>query len=73
MYNDSKGKKITRWHPISYCSKHTSKSEAKYELFLLEFAALKYSLDEFKSYIYGSPIEIKTNCQASETAFYKRR
>ena len=49
------------------------KSEAKYELFLLEFAALKYSLDEFESYIYGSPIEIETDCQASETAFYKRR
>jgi transposase InsO family protein len=61
---DSNGKEVTRWHPISYCSKRTSKSEAKYEPFLLEFAALKYSLDEFEPYIYGSPVEIETDCQA---------
>ena len=61
---DTKGKEITRWHPISYCSKRTSKSEAKYEPFLLEFAALKFSLDEFEPYIYGSPLEIETDCQA---------
>jgi transposase InsO family protein len=61
---DSNGKEVTRWHPISYCSKRTSKSEAKYEPFLLEFAALKYSLDEFEPYIYGSPLEIETDCQA---------
>lgn len=60
---DTNGKEITRWHPISFCSKRTSKSEAKYEPFLLEFAALKYSLDEFAPYIYGSPIEIETDCQ----------
>jgi transposase InsO family protein len=61
---EGNGKEVTRWHPISYCSKRTSKSEAKYEPFLLEFAALKYSLDEFEPYIYGSPIEIETDCQA---------
>jgi transposase InsO family protein len=61
---DNNGKEVTRWHPISYCSKRTSKSEAKYEPFLLEFAALKYSLDEFEPYIYGSPLEIETDCQA---------
>ena len=61
---DTKGKEITRWHPISYCSKRTLKSEAKYEPFLLEFAALKFSLDEFELYIYGSPLEIETDCQA---------
>ena len=61
---DASGKEVTRWHPISFCSKRTSKSEAKYEPFLLEFAALKYSLDEFAPYIYGSPIEIETDCQA---------
>ena len=32
---------MARKHPISYCSKWTSKSEAKYEPFLLEFAVLK--------------------------------
>ncbi|GLB40100.1 hypothetical protein LshimejAT787_0706100 [Lyophyllum shimeji] len=61
---DSAGKEVTRWHPISYCSKRTSQSKEKYEPFLLEFAALKYSLDEFGPYIYGSPIEIETDCKA---------
>ena len=61
---NNNGKETTRWHPISYCSKRTSKSEAKYEPFLLEFAALKYCLDEFEQYIYGSPLEIETDCQA---------
>jgi hypothetical protein len=60
---DASGKETTRWHPISFCSKCTSKSEAKYKPFLLEFATLKYSLDEFAPYIYGSLIEIKTDCQ----------
>jgi hypothetical protein len=61
---DSNDKETTGRHPISYCSKRTSKSEAKYEPFLLEFAALKYSLDKFESYNYGSPLEIETDCQA---------
>jgi hypothetical protein len=61
---DNNSKEIMKWHLISYCSKHTSKSEAKYEPFLLEFAALKYSLDEFEPYIYGSPLEIEMDCQA---------
>ena len=62
-----------RWHPISFCSKCTSKSEAKYEPFLLEFAALKYSLDEFALYIYGSPIEIETDCQAPQDCLVQEK
>jgi hypothetical protein len=58
------GKEVLRWHPITYCSKRTSSSKAKYEPFLLEFAALKFCLDEFEAYTYGSPIEIETDCQA---------
>lgn len=61
---DTNSKETSRWHPISFCSKCTSTSEAKYEPFLLEFAALKFSLDEFAPYIYGAPIEIETDCQA---------
>jgi hypothetical protein len=61
---DNNGKEVMKWHPISYCSKCTSKSEAKYKLFLLEFATLKYSLDKFEPYIYGSPLEIEMDCQA---------
>ena len=64
MSNDSNGKEVTCWHPISYCSKHMSKSEAKYEPFLLEFTTIKYSLDKFEPYIYRSPIEIEMDCQA---------
>src|SRR6202050_3833904 len=51
-YVDSTGKERIRWHPISYCSKRTSKSEERYEPFLLEFAALKFCLDEFDPYIW---------------------
>jgi len=70
-YTDNTGKEQTRWHPISYCSKRTSKSEERYEPFLLEFAALKFCLDEFDPYIYGSPIEIETDCQALRDCLLK--
>ena len=61
---DKEGNKVSKWHPISYCSKRTSLSESRYEPFLLKFAALKYSMDEFSPYIYGTAVEIKTDCQA---------
>jgi hypothetical protein len=61
---NKEGKEVLRWHPITYCSKHTLSSKAKYEPFLLEFAVLKFCLDEFEVYTYGSPIEIETDCQA---------
>jgi hypothetical protein len=72
-YTDSSGKEQVRWHPISYCSKRTSKSEERYEPFLLEFAALKFCLDEFDLYIYGSPIEIETDCQALRDCLLKEK
>lgn len=68
---DKNGKPITRWYPIAYCSKRTSPAESRYEPFLLEFAALKYSMDEFERYIYGSPIEIETDCQALRDCLLK--
>jgi transposase InsO family protein len=68
---DKNGNTTTRWYPISYCSKRTSVSESRYEPFLLEFAALKYSIDEFKPYIFGSPIEIETDCQALRDCLLK--
>lgn len=61
---DTNGKETLHWHPISFCSKRTSTSEAKYKPFLLEFSALKFSLDKFALYIYGVPIKIETDCQA---------
>jgi hypothetical protein len=68
---DKNGKTITCWYPISFCSKRTSTSEARYEPFLLEFAALKYCIDEFEPYIFGSPIEIETDCQALRDCLLK--
>ena len=68
---DKNGNATTRWYPVSYCSKRTSPSESRYEPFLLEFAALKYSIDEFEQYIFGSPIEIETDCQALRDCLLK--
>ena len=52
------------WHLIVFCLKCTSRSEERYEPFLLEFAALKFALDEFADLTYGSPIIIVTDCRA---------
>jgi hypothetical protein len=51
-------------HLITFTSKCTSTTEAKYKPFLLEFAALKFTLDKFSDIIWGFPIEIETDCQA---------
>jgi hypothetical protein len=72
-YTDSARREQTRWHPISYCSTCTSRSEERYEPFLLEFAALKFCLDEFDPYIYGSPIKIETDCQALRDCLLKEK
>ncbi|THH13172.1 hypothetical protein EW146_g7017 [Bondarzewia mesenterica] len=58
------GKAITRVHPIAFASKRTSRSEERYKPFLLEFAALKFTLDQFNNVIWGFPIELETDCQA---------
>jgi hypothetical protein len=36
--------------------------EERYKPYLLEFAALKYALDQFGGTIWGFPVEVKTNC-----------
>ena len=41
-----------------------SKTEEKYKLFLLEFAALKFGLDKFSDIIWGFPVKVETDCQA---------
>uniref|UniRef100_A0A0W0F704 Reverse transcriptase RNase H-like domain-containing protein n=1 Tax=Moniliophthora roreri TaxID=221103 RepID=A0A0W0F704_MONRR len=58
------GQSVTKIHPIAYASKRTSRSEKKYQPFLLEFAALKFALDKFSDTIWGFPVEIETDCQA---------
>ena len=54
----------TSVHPIAFASKRTSTTEEKYKPFILEFAALKHSLDKFSDIIWGYPIELETDCQA---------
>lgn len=58
------GTKAVRVHPVAYASKRSSRSEERYKPYLLEFAALKFSLDKFDGIIYGSPVELETDCQA---------
>lgn len=60
----STGKKKMEVHPIAFASKRTSSSEERYHPYLLEFAALKHSLDKFDDIVYGFPIELETDCQA---------
>ncbi|QRV96890.1 Retrovirus-related Pol polyprotein from transposon opus [Ceratobasidium sp. AG-Ba] len=61
---DSTGatKKVT--YPIAFASKRTSRTEEKYIPFLLEFAALKFALDEFDDMIFGRAIELEMDCKA---------
>ncbi|QRV78795.1 Retrovirus-related Pol polyprotein from transposon [Ceratobasidium sp. AG-Ba] len=61
---DRNGKPVMVRYPIAYTSKRTSRSEERYIPFLLEFAALKFGLDEFDDIIFGQPIELETDCKA---------
>ena len=63
-YTLPSGKVVVKIHPIGFTSKRTSKTEEKYKLFLLEFAALKFGLDKFADITWGFPIKVKTDCQA---------
>ena len=58
------GTERTSVHPIGFASKRTSETEEKYKPFILEFGALKHSLDKFSDVIWGYLIEIETDCQA---------
>jgi len=58
------GKTVKKLHPIGFASKRTSPAEARYQPFMLEFAALKFCLDKFDDIIWGFPVEIETDCQA---------
>jgi RNase H-like domain found in reverse transcriptase len=48
---------------IAFASKHMSTIKAKYKPFLLEFIALKFTLDKFSDIIWGFSVKIKTDCQ----------
>jgi hypothetical protein len=58
------GTERTAAHPIGFASKRTSTTEEKYKPFILEFGALKHSLDKFSDIIWGYPVELETDCQA---------
>lgn len=58
------GKEVTRIHPVAFASKRTSTIEERYQPYILEFAALKFSLDKFSDVVWGFPIELETDCQA---------
>jgi hypothetical protein len=55
---------VVRRHPIAFASKRTSEIEERYAPHLLEFAALKFSLDKFSNIVWGQPIKLKTDCSA---------
>ncbi|QRV96866.1 Retrovirus-related Pol polyprotein from transposon opus [Ceratobasidium sp. AG-Ba] len=55
-------RKVT--YPIAFASKRTSRTEERYIPFLLEFAALKFALDEFDNIIFGWVIELEMDCKA---------
>ena len=57
------GKEVTAVHLIGFVSKRTSSTEEKYRPFILEFSALKHSLDKFGDTIWDYPVEIETDCQ----------
>lgn len=58
------GEERSTMHPIAFFSKRTSPSEEKYKPFLLEFAALKFTLDKCADMVWGYAIELETDCQA---------
>ncbi|QRW06987.1 Retrovirus-related Pol polyprotein from transposon opus [Ceratobasidium sp. AG-Ba] len=61
---DSTGMARKVMYPVAFASKRTSRTEERYIPFLLEFAALKFGLDEFDSIIHGQAIELETDCKA---------
>ena len=58
------GTEKTTLHPIGFSAKRTSPTEEKYKPFILEFVALKHTLDKFGDTIWGYPVELETDCQA---------
>ena len=64
QWTSSRGNTHTQTHPIAFASKCTSDSESHYKPYLLEFAALKYSLDKFSDTIAGYLVEVETDCLA---------
>ena len=58
------GKDVTKEHPVGFASKQTSTAEARYQPYLLEFTALKFSLDHFTDILWGNKIKLHSDCKA---------
>ncbi|KAG5634374.1 hypothetical protein H0H81_002201, partial [Sphagnurus paluster] len=65
--NFSQINKVTQIAPMpqgDIRAKQQRLSEEKYKPFLLEFTALKFSLNKFSDTIWGFPVIVETDCQA---------
>ena len=67
------GKKVVKEHPVGFASKRTSTAESRYQPYLLEFAALKFSLDYFADALWGNKIKLSTNCKALRDALLSEK
>jgi uncharacterized protein YacL (UPF0231 family) len=50
-----------------------STTKAKYKPFLLEFAALKFTLDKFSDITWGFPVEIEMDCQVLKDTLLSKK
>jgi transposase InsO family protein len=58
--------------PISYFSRKTSASEAKFSSYELEVLAVVASVERFRQYVLGRPFLVVTDCVAVTQTFAKR-
>ena len=52
-----------KWHPVSYFSKHMSKTESNYSASEREMLAIVLATERFKQYVYGRQVEILSDHQ----------
>ena len=52
-----------KWHPVSYFSKHLSKTESNYSASEREMLAIVLSIERFKQYVYGRQVVILSDHQ----------
>ena len=58
---------------LKWDSGQNTRGRVKTSPFLLEFAALKYSLDKFSDIVYGYLVEVETDCQALHDIFLSNK
>ena len=55
------------WKPISFASRFLTEWESKYSINELEFLAIVWSVEYFRSYVYGVPFKIISDHKALAT------